>query len=148
MKIKEIHIVPQLSKEIRLQEYAASIFTSITTRSAVKKAIKKHRILINDEIGQTGDWILEGQKIELLQLENQQKVFELKLEVVYEDDHIAVINKPAGYPTSGNYFKTIKNALPFNLKSSKETDRLEAPQPAHRLDNPTSGILLCAKTNK
>ena len=148
MKIKEIHIVPQLSEEIRLQEYAASIFTSITTRSAVKKAIKKHRILINDEIGQTGDWILEGQKIELLQLENQQKVFELKLEVVYEDDHIAVINKPAGYPTSGNYFKTIKNALPFNLKSSKETDRLETPQPAHRLDNPTSGILLCAKTNK
>ena len=148
MKIKETHIVPKLTEEIRLQEYAANIFESITTRSAVKKAIKKQRILINGEIGQTGDWILEGQKIDLVQSENQQKSFELKLEVVYEDEHIAVINKPAGYPTSGNYFKTIKNALPFNLKSSKETDRLENPQPAHRLDNPTSGILLCAKTNK
>ena len=148
MKIKESHIVPNLSEEIRLQEYAASIFESITTRSAVKKAIKKQRILINGEIGQTGDWILEGQKIDLLQTENQQKIFELKLEVVYEDEHIAVINKPAGYPTSGNYFKTIKNALPFNLISSKEIDRLENPHPAHRLDNPTSGILLCAKTNR
>lgn len=148
MKIRETHIVPNLTEEIRLQEYAANIFESITTRSAVKKAIKKQRILINGEIGQTGDWILEGQKIDLIQTENQQKTFELKLEVVYEDEHIAVINKPAGYPTSGNYFKTIKNALPFNLKSSKATDRLENPQPAHRLDNPTSGILLCAKTNK
>ena len=148
MKIKEIHIVPQLSEKIRLQEYAASIFTSITTRSAVKKAIKKQQILVDGEIGQTGDWILEGQQIALLQTQKQQKVFELRLEVIYEDDHIAVINKPAGYPTSGNYHKTIKNALPFNLQASKEIDKLEIPQPAHRLDNPTSGILLCAKTNK
>ena len=148
MKIKETHIVPKLSEEIRLQEYAAKIFKSITTRSAVKKAIKKQRILINGKSGHTGDWILEGQKIELLNIENQQKTFELKLEVVYEDEHIAVINKPAGYPTSGNYFKTIKNALPFNLKASNAIDQLENPLPAHRLDNPTSGILLCAKTNK
>ena len=72
MKIKEIHIVPQLSEKIRLQEYAASIFTSITTRSAVKKAIKKQQILVDGEIGQTGDWILEGQQIELLQPQKQQ----------------------------------------------------------------------------
>jgi len=148
MKTKEIHIVPKLTEKIRLQEYAATIFESITTRSAVKKAIKKQQILIDSEIGQTGDWILEGQKIELLKTENQQKVLNLKLEVLYEDDHIAVIDKPAGYPTSGNYFKTIKNALPFNLKTSTAIDKLAAPQPAHRLDNPTSGILLCAKTNK
>ena len=148
LKIKETHIVPKLSETIRLQEYAATIFESLTTRSAIKKAIKKQVILIDDKIAQTGDWILEGQKIELLQPEIRQKSFNLKLEMIFEDDYIAVINKPAGYPTSGNYFKTIQNALAFNLKPSEAIDYLDTPQPAHRLDNPTSGILLCAKTNK
>ncbi|WBL22605.1 RluA family pseudouridine synthase [Zunongwangia sp. HRR-M8] len=148
MKIKETHIVPKLSETIRLQEYAATIFASLTTRSAIKKAIKKQLILVDSKIGQTGDWVLEGQKIELLQAEIQQKSFNLKLEVLFEDEYIAVINKPTGYPTSGNYFKTIQNALTYNLSPSKVIDRLDVPQPAHRLDNPTSGILLCAKTNK
>ncbi len=130
-----------------MQEYAVSIFTSIKSRSALKKAIKKGLILINNQKGSTADWIEEGQKIDLLQPEvPPKKIFHLDLEVLFEDDNIAVINKPAGYPTSGNYFRTIENALPHNLYSSKNIDALPHPLPAHRLDSPTSGILLCAKT--
>ena len=77
---------------------------------------------------------------------NVAKIFKLKLEVVYEDHFLAVINKPAGYPTSGNYFKTIEHALPFNLKKSKFPDALNSPVPVHRLDNVTQGLLLVAKT--
>jgi len=59
---------------------------------------------------------------------------------------LAIVNKPAGYPTSGNYFKTIEHALPFNLKLSKLPDALPYPIPVHRLDSPTSGLLIVAKT--
>lgn len=149
MKIIETHIVPAISEKIRLQEYAVSIFNSIQTRSGIKKAIKKGLILINDRKAHTADWIREGQRIDLLRPESsEQKVFKLHLEILYEDEHLAVVHKPAGYPTSGNYFKTIQNALPFNLNPSTAIDALETPLPVHRLDNPTSGILLCAKTRK
>ena len=147
MKILESHIVPAISKEIRLQEYAVSIFTSIQTRSGIKKAVKKGQIILDGEKAQTGDWIIEGQKIDLIQPSSEnKKIFKLNFEVLFEDDHIAVVHKPPGNPTSGNFFKTIENALPHNLAKSREIDALQYPLPAHRLDNPTSGILLCAKT--
>ncbi|CAM4066426.1 RluA family pseudouridine synthase [Gillisia limnaea] len=147
MKILETHIVPALDEKIRLQEYAASAFKSISTRSGIKKAIKRKEILIDGTIGNTSDWVQEHQKLELLQQEVPvKKVFQLGMEVVFEDDFLAVVKKPPGYPTSGNYFKTIENALPFNLKVSREQDALSYPLPVHRLDNPTGGLLLIAKT--
>ncbi|WP_300435681.1 RluA family pseudouridine synthase [Christiangramia sp.] len=147
MRILESHIVPAIDEKIRLQEYAVAIFTSISTRSGIKKAIKKGLILINNERAQTGDWITEGQKIDLLKSnKSEKKIFKLDIEVLFQDEHIAVVHKPAGFPTSGNYFKTIENALPHNLEKSPEIDALPYPLPCHRLDNPTSGILVCAKT--
>lgn len=132
-----------------MQEYASSIFNSINTRSGIKKAIKKGLILINGKKADTAHWITEGQKIELLRAEPaKKKIFRLDLDIAYEDDFLAVIHKPPGYPTSGNFFKTIQNALPNNLTSSTAIDKLDFPLPAHRLDNPTSGLLLCAKTRE
>ncbi|AVR45219.1 RNA pseudouridine synthase [Christiangramia fulva] len=149
MKIIETHIVPAISENVRLQEYAASIFETINTRSGVKKAIKKGLILLDRQQAKTSDWIREGQQIDLLKQEiRDKKIFQKKLNVVFEDEFMAVVQKPAGFPSSGNYFKTIENALPFNLKPSEEKDALINPLPVHRLDNPTSGILLCAKTRK
>ena len=147
MKILETHIVPALEEKIRLQEYAASVFKSIPTRSGIKKAIKRQEILINGKVAETSDWIEENQKIELVYTETSaKKIFQVKLEVVFEDNYMAVVHKPAGYPSSGNYFRTIENALPFNLKVSDGNDALPYPLPVHRLDNPTSGLLVVAKT--
>jgi 23S rRNA pseudouridine1911/1915/1917 synthase len=88
-----------------------------------------------------------GQVIDLLETpQSQPKIFELKLEVLYEDSHMAAIHKPAGFSVSGNEYKTIYNSLPFNLEKSSEPDTLPWPTPVHRLDNQTSGILLIAKT--
>ena len=68
--------------------------------------------------------------------------------MVYEDEHIAIIDKPPGVLVSGNAFRTIVNALPFNLKPSRESDGLLRPQTAHRLDYPTQGLLLVGKTHR
>lgn len=74
------------------------------------------------------------------------KVFPLSFPVTYEDNSLALIHKPAGYPVSGNRFKTILNALPHNLYASDSADSLVTPYPVHRLDEATSGLLLIAKT--
>ncbi len=150
MEILETHIVPAIDQKVRLQEYGINMFKTITTKSALKKAIKRSEILIDGKVADTAHWIEEGQEIHLVEssLKSSGKIFKLKLEVVYEDDFLAVVNKPAGFPTSGNYYKTILNALPFNLKKSSEFDALKSPMPVHRLDGPTSGLLLVAKTKE
>ncbi len=147
MRIIESHIVPAIAEKIRLQEYAVGIFKMLPSKSGLKKAIKKQEILLDGKVAQTSDWIEEHQRIDFIQKEAPVlKVFKLSLEVVFEDDHLAVINKVSGYPTSGNYFKTIEHALPYNLKISALSDALQYPLPVHRLDNPTSGLLIVAKT--
>lgn len=149
MTIIETHIVPQKINGIRLSDYAIGIFETIPTRKGIKKAIKKGAVCINGQIASTGRWVESGQVIQLIELETTPaKVYCLSLPVLYEDEEIALINKPAGIVVSGNYFRTIQNALPFNLTRSKSVDALSAPLPAHRLDSPTSGILLIAKTRK
>jgi 23S rRNA-/tRNA-specific pseudouridylate synthase len=59
---------------------------------------------------------------------------------------MAVNSKPAGIPVSGNRFKTIAQALPHNLEPSACADALRIPLPVHRLDAPTTGLLVVAKT--
>ncbi|UMB55515.1 RluA family pseudouridine synthase [Lutibacter sp. A64] len=109
--------------------------------------MKKGRVLVDNEIAKTATWISFGQVIKLIEDPNKQpKVYKFNLEIVFEDEHIAVINKPAGITVSGNKFKTIANALLYNLRKSTQLDTLTIPTPIHRLDNQTSGILLIAKT--
>ena len=71
-------------------------------------------------------------------------VFPLK--VLFEDNLLALIHKPAGILVSGNRFKTIAKALTQNIKQSNLPDAI-TPQPVHRLDYPTTGILLVGKTS-
>lgn len=70
---------------------------------------------------------------------------DVSLDVLYEDSFLAAIVKPAGVLVSGNKFKTIANALSYHLTKSGQGDAC-LPQPVHRLDFGTSGVLLCGKT--
>jgi len=102
---------------------------------------------VDGEIGHASSWVSEGQKISLVDLENKPpKPLNINLEIIFEDEHIAVINKPAGIEVSGNKYYTIQNALVASIKPSIELDALKWPRPVHRLDMPTSGLLLVAKT--
>ena len=103
-------------------------------------------ILVNNQRGISGQFIVGGEKIELLEDENLiKKNIDLALEVLWEDDYLAVIYKPSGLLVSGNKAKTVTNALPFNLKPSTLENAVK-PQPVHRLDFATSGLLLIGKT--
>jgi len=74
------------------------------------------------------------------------KKLNFQLKVLFEDEYLAVIHKPAGILVSGNSFKTIANALAQNIKQSHLPDATK-PQPVHRLDFATTGILLVGKTS-
>ena len=147
MKILQTHIVPDGTPRARLSDYACTIFSLIPSRKGIKKAILRNEILINNEIANTGDWVEGGQTITWIDLEKTpSKIFQLKLDVVFEDEFFAIINKPPGIVVSGNQFRTIENALLFNLKKSNELDALSKMRAVHRLDSPTSGLLMIAKT--
>ena len=148
MPVRETHIAPPLASPVRLTDYLGGVFDAIPTRKGMKKAVDKGLVRVNSEIGSSGMWIRGGEVIELLEESStRHAIFEHKLEVLYEDDHIAAINKPAGVETSGNKFKTIQNALPHNLEPTPLADALHRITPVHRLDFPTTGVMLVAKTH-
>ena len=144
----EIHIVPNIPSPIRLQEYGVGIFIAAFTKSALKKALKKKFITVNDVIATTATIIIGGERISLSipKEVGPHKKLVLPLKVLFEDDHLAVIHKPAGILVSGNSFKTIANALAQNIQRSTLPDATK-PQPVHRLDYATTGILLVGKTS-
>ena len=148
MNISETHIAKDLEKPIRFQEYGVGIFKTIPTKSGIKKAIKKELIFIDGIPATTSKYISGGEKIELFESKNSSTFerLELDLEVLFEDDYLAIIYKPAGILVSGNKFVTIANGLAQNLKKSNQVDAVK-PQPIHRLDYPTSGLLLIGKTS-
>ncbi|WGH75857.1 RluA family pseudouridine synthase [Tenacibaculum tangerinum] len=149
MKKIETHNVKKILIPIRLQEYAVGIFKTIPTKSGIKKAIKKGFVKVNGKTATTALYINEGDTIHLYESEqkNEGKQFNFPLEILFEDIYLAVIYKPAGILVSGNSFATIDNALIQNLQKSALTDATR-PRPVHRLDYPTSGLLLIGKTTE
>ena len=148
MQLVETHIAQKLENPIRFQEYGVGIFDTNPTKSGIKKAIKKGLIFIDENLATTSKYISGGEKIELYQSEKSSTFESLKLdlEVLFEDAYLAIIYKPAGILVSGNKFVTIANGLAQNLKKSNQFDAVK-PQPIHRLDYPTSGLLLIGKTS-
>jgi len=146
--ILESHIAKKQKEQIRIQEYAIGIFNTVPTKSGIKKAIKKKLILVNGLPTSTARIIIGGEKITLLNPKNKplRKSLILRLAITFEDDYLAIIEKPPGILVNGNKFKTIDNALQQNLKKSSQIDAVR-PRPIHRLDYPTSGLLLIGKTS-
>ena len=147
MIVRESHLVPEGVQDIRLSDYVRITFSEFLSRKGVSKAIKRGEIRVNGVTGLSGDWVRSGQLIELLDLQQRlPKPYSLPLEVVFEDEFLAIINKPPGIEVSGNKFRTVENALIDQVAVSTQPDALPWPRPVYRLDYSTSGLLLIAKT--
>ncbi len=146
------HIVPKSIKSEFLNKYAPKVFADLASKAKAKISIGKGEILVNGDKVNYDHKVFAGDKVTFLRKSNsskvKRKIFEEKLEVLFEDDEMAVVFKPGGLAVNGNSFKTLENALPYNLKKSNKTDALPFPRPVHRLDAPTTGLVLCAKTEK
>jgi 23S rRNA pseudouridine1911/1915/1917 synthase len=134
------------------------------SRTLIQGMIEKGEILLNGNIVKVGHKVKTGDKIEidLEKLEKESfieydkkipKAEKVKLDIIYEDDDILVVNKPAGmvvHPACGNYSGTLVNALLNYPGFSKKFNEQEILRPGivHRLDKDTSGVMLIAKTGK
>ena len=148
VKIGTYQVPNDSLKSFRLCDLTPGTFSTIPSKKAMKNMLKKGLVKVNNNRGYSGSFIEAGDVIDLYQdtsaIENS-PVIDLKLDVLYEDAFLAIINKPAGVEVSGNKKWTIKNALSSNLEVSLEKDAV-SPLPIHRLDYPTSGALLIGKT--
>lgn len=136
----------------RLDSYLAAQELDLT-RSRIQGLIDSGKILVNGFPTKPSHKVKPGEtiKIEIPPPKKSPILPEnIPLEVVYEDQDLLVINKPAGmvtHPASGNYSGTLVNALLYHCKDLSGIGGVERPGIVHRLDKETSGLLIVAKND-
>ena len=150
------------TKLLITEEYAGSrldiILTKLLpelTRSNLKKIIELNQVKINNIIINSPSKKLKiNDNIEINLIPKQEikiEPYKTKLNIVFEDKDILVINKPAGmvvHPGAGNYTETLVNALIYKYKKLSDLNGSTRPGIVHRIDKETSGLLVVAKNNK
>ncbi|MDZ7780240.1 MAG: RluA family pseudouridine synthase [Gemmatimonadota bacterium] len=123
------------------------------SRTRVQKLLVEGRITVDDRPGRKSEAVAEGQRVRVrvpparpVSMEPE----DLPLEIVYQDEHLAVVNKPAGmvvHPAPGHRSGTMVNALLFHVRDLSGVGGRLRPGIVHRLDRDTSGLLLVAKSD-
>ena len=148
-------IKDSIDEGIRLDQYLTSNLSDIS-RSQIQKYIKSGSILVNGELTKTGYSLLIHDEISILDsinepVENDISPEPMKINIIYEDDELAVINKPSGiviHPGVGHSSGTLVNGLIHHFDSLSNVNGETRPGIVHRLDADTSGVLVVAKNNK
>ena len=128
-----------------------------TSRHRVQLAIKEGFVLVNDKVAKANLIIRPGDIIKFVMPYKRRGLEilpqDIKLDIVYEDDDLLVVNKPAGmvvHPGHGHFDGTLVNALSFHLGISQgpeaEDERMGIL--VHRIDKDTSGLLVVAKNDE
>lgn len=127
-------------------------FIENATRNKVQQAAKDGNIYVNGVTVKQNYKVKAGDEVKVLleypPYENLLTPEDIPLDIVYEDDALLVVNKPAGmvvHPGHGNYSGTLINALIYHFDNlpNNSSDR---PGLVHRIDKDTSGLLVIAKT--
>ncbi len=141
------YVVPEGAAPMRLDQLASSVFEGFPTRGSARKAAKRGELAVDGVPAEPARFVRPGAEVTWLEPEvDHVPVMRLAVPVVFEDPHLAVLLKPGGLPTSGPLPRTLERALPHNLQPTGEPDALRRPRPVHRLDAPTSGLVVVAKT--
>lgn len=140
------------SKDKRIDIYLSEILKDFS-RSAIKKLINDEKVTVNENIIKPRYQVKLGDLIEVEIKEEEDLVLEaedIPLEIIHEDNDLAVINKPQGmvvHPAKGNENSTLVNALLFHFKSLSNLSGDIRPGIVHRIDKDTAGLLMIAKNN-
>ncbi|WP_445385542.1 RluA family pseudouridine synthase [Robiginitalea sp. IMCC44478] len=143
----------QGQEPLRVDKYLMN-FIEKATRNKIQQAAKAGNIRVNEQIVKQNYRVKAGDVVRVL-FEHPPYEFlltpeNIPLDIVYEDEELLVVNKPAGmvvHPGHGNYSGTLVNALAYHFESLPlNSDK--RPGLVHRIDKDTSGLLVIAKTEE
>lgn len=127
-------------------------FIENATRNKVQQAAKAGNVLVNDNAVKSNYKVKPNDVVRVVLAypppESLLVAEDIPLDIVYEDDAVIVVNKPAGmvvHPGHGNYAGTLVNGLIHHIENLP-TNSNERPGLVHRIDKDTSGLLVVAKT--
>lgn len=126
----------------------------VESRSQLKKLFSEGKILINKKKEKPSYILAAGDLVNLeipLRLDETLIPYDIPLNIVYEDDHVLVIDKPSGlvvHPAAGHSHDTLINALLAHHKQLSSGSSPFRPGLVHRIDKDTSGLLVLAKDEK
>lgn len=132
----------------RLDQIAAQLFSDYS-RSRLQQWIKSGQLTVDGKTAKSRDPVFSGSRLQLdavLEPSERWEAQAITLNIVYEDAHLLVINKPAGlvvHPAAGHADGTLVNALLHHCPALATLPRAGI---VHRLDKDTSGLLVVAKT--
>lgn len=147
-RIRASFEVPHELSDRRLDQAVAELMPE-HSRSRLQGWIKDGNLTLNGRKCKPRDKVMMGDRIELDAEPEVQVTWQaqaIELDVVYEDEHLLVINKPAGlvvHPAAGHADGTLVNAL---LNYAPEVENLPRAGIVHRLDKDTSGIMVVARS--
>lgn len=142
-------VIPDGAPPRRLDQAVHERLAAFPTRASARKACVRGEIAVGGRLAESSRWVGPGDVLEQLAPDRAPpRTIERRLDVRYADDHLAVVVKPTGWATSGAQARTLERALPFNLPPPALPDALPAPRPVHRLDAPTGGLVLVARTRR
>lgn len=145
----------QINKENvgkRVDVYLAS--TLGLTRSHIRKLCDEGNLIVNSKVSKSNKILKENDVVEFVQPQIKKLDIEpedIPIDIVYQDDDIAIINKPQGmtvHAGSGTNGSTLVNALLFHLDKLSGINGVIRPGIVHRIDKNTSGLLVVAKNDK
>ncbi|MDD2372811.1 MAG: RluA family pseudouridine synthase [Syntrophomonadaceae bacterium] len=158
--MKKVRVVPEIELIIVVEEMDGERLDAMVaeqveqlSRSVVKSLINDGQVLVNGARQKASYHVREGDEI-TIEIP-QPQVLELNprdipLEIIYQDEDLAVINKPKGlvvHPAHGNWDYTLVNALLFHIKDLSGINGQIRPGIVHRLDKDTSGVMVVAKND-
>ena len=123
------------------------------TRSAIKKLIEDKNVTVNGKVEKAGKTLKEGDEITVILPDPVKLDLEaenIPLDIIYQDEDIAIINKPQGmtvHAGNGVHGSTLVNALLYHLDSLSGINGVIRPGIVHRIDKDTSGLLVVAKND-
>ncbi|MES1195909.1 MAG: 23S rRNA pseudouridine(1911/1915/1917) synthase RluD [Steroidobacter sp.] len=148
-KIKPVSaVIPPDFTGQRLDQALAAMFSDYS-RTRLKNWIEAGHVLVNGKQWRPRDTVLGDENVVItpvMEADERVKPEDIELDVVYEDKHLLVVNKPPGlvvHPGAGNPAGTLQNAL---LHYDKKLAALPRAGLVHRIDKDTSGLLLVART--
>jgi 23S rRNA pseudouridine1911/1915/1917 synthase len=149
-----IEVALDLAKSERIDRFLAQHLTDLS-RSRIQALIDEGYVTVNEFICHNKkDLIKAGDRIQLITPASTPLDLiaqEIPLDVLYEDEHLIVINKPAGlvvHPAAGHSDGTLVNALLAHCKELSGINGTQRPGIVHRLDKDTSGVMVVAKSDR